>query len=324
MERKQNPHTVKHAIQKKASELGFFSLGITNQLEPSRYKHYLKWIKSGMAHNMWYLSESTRMQKRANVKQIFPDAKSVWVGTFSYNTRLDHPSDIKFARYGWGRDYHKWIPQKFRALQTFMREDLQLTFSAKVCVDTAPILERDFARAAGVGWIGKNTMLMHQKGGSYLLLGVMLTDLVLPEDQPITAHCGSCTACLDACPTDAFEAPYKLNPNKCISYQTLENRDETTPEAMHPHLEDWVAGCDICQEVCPWNHKAQPSKLDEVLPKAHTGLSAQNILDMDQNTYRDAFAGTSFMRVGLQKMKHNVRSALKVLPHAEKSKKPHR
>lgn len=297
-------------IKKHAAEIGFCSLGITNQHTPKNYKHYLDWVKRGYHQNMWYLAEDTRKRKRESAAHLLPSVQSILVGAVSYHQEQDHVSDAKFARYGWGLDYHDFVKDMFQKLRDYVKARHQLEFDAKIIVDTAPILERDFAKQAGIGWIGKNTMVMNQKDGSYIYLGMMLTSLDLVQDQEVSSHCGTCTACIDACPTDAIEAPYHLNPAKCIAYHTIENKDEDIPESIKPHLQGWVAGCDICQEVCPWNNKAQISRIEQIQPRDHTQLGTSEILALTEEVYAKIFSKTSFSRLGHKKLLQNAKSAL--------------
>jgi len=298
-------------IKAHAKTLDFCAMGVTQTLEPPHYKDYLNWIDQGYHQNMWYLAEASRKAKRASAAHLLPNVQSILVGALSYHSHTRHRQDaIKFARYGWGADYHSFVKDRFTQLCQYMTEDLGLSFDAKITVDTAPVLERDFALLAGVGWMGKNTMIMNQKNGSYIYLGAMLTSLDLPSDAPVTAHCGSCTACIDTCPTQAIEEPFKLNPSKCISYHTIENKTADIPESIKAHLHGWVAGCDICQDVCPWNRKAAPGEARETHQLDHASLNAHDILNMDEASYKNVFAKTAFARIPLAKLKQNVKAAL--------------
>ena len=161
--------------------------------------------------------------------------------------------------YAWGDDYHEVIRSKLGALVERMRTELVEPFEARVCVDTAPILERELAAAAGIGWIGKNTLVLHHELGSYFFLGAIVTTLDLAPDEPLPDHCGTCTACLDACPTQAFPKPYEMDASRCISYLTIEHRGDIS-KPFQKMMGDWVFGCDVCQEVCPYNRSAPTTR----------------------------------------------------------------
>jgi epoxyqueuosine reductase len=202
----------------------------------------------------------------------------------------------KVARYARGADYHDVIRERLNALLAWLQQE-RPGCRGRGVVDTAPLLERDFARRAGLGWFGKNTMLLNKRLGSYFFLGALLTDLDLKPDPPHEAsHCGTCTACLDACPTEAFAGPGWLDSRRCISYLTIELRT-LVPEELRPGLGDWVFGCDICQEVCPWNHKAPPSA--EPAPGGRADLERVDLLELlglSEEAFRHRFRGTALLR----------------------------
>jgi epoxyqueuosine reductase len=304
--------SIKDRIRAQAHALGFCDIGFTNQTRASTYPKYKAWLEQGHHGNMWYLAEEKRKNLRQDIRELMPEAKSVWVVALSYHRNEPHASDVKFARYAWGQDYHLFMKDKLTALAQWTQEALGQPFTWRCFVDTAPVLERDFAAMAGVGWIGKNTMLMNKRHGSYLYLGVMATSLDLPTDAPTTDHCGTCTACMDACPTQALPKPYTLVATDCISYHTIENRHEPMPDHVQNNLNHWVAGCDICQEVCPWNNKAAVyPPTPETTPKSAVALSAQDILALDHKTHQTLFDHHALARIPLDKLQDNVRAALK-------------
>ncbi len=206
---------------------------------------------------MGYLKRNVPM--RESPTKLFPGLRSIICVAMSYQrqepTTSDAGSHGRVARYARGRDYHVVLRKRLEQLADRLRDTLKEPFESRAFVDTGPILERELAARAGLGWIGKNTLLMHPQLGSYLFLGELFTTLELEPDPPFSDHCGTCTRCLDACPTDAFPAPYELDASRCISYLTIERRDDI-PEALHEAMGDWVFGCDICQEVCPHNRRA--------------------------------------------------------------------
>ncbi len=303
-----NKTTFKTELKAKALELGIVHLGITSAQSAEHYQYYIDWAEKGYAGEMWYLTEDKRKEKRQSVQHVFPNAKTVLVAAFSYKPQNnEHLTDAKFARYGWGKDYHFFVKDKLQALMDWCAKNYPEKIEHRIYVDTGPILEKNLAERSGTGWIGKNTCLINQKFGSYLLIGEVILDAELEIDKPAVQHCGSCTQCLDACPTQAFVSPYQMDATKCISYHTIESKDLAMPEEISKNLNGWVAGCDICQEVCPWNHKAPATTLTELIPGPHTSLTLEKILDLSQPEYDQAFAETSFKRIPLAKLKANAK-----------------
>jgi len=216
----------------------------------------------------------------------------------------------RIARYAWGDDYHRVIKSKLFALADRMRAELSDAFEAKACVDTAPLIEREAAAAAGIGWIGKNTMVLSRGLGSYFFLGGLVTTLDIEPDAPTMNHCGSCTACLDACPTQAFPAPYQMDARRCISYLTIEHRGEIDP-ALERKMDDWVFGCDVCQEVCPFNRDA-PSTTEPRFTVRSPGpaLRLNDVRDWSIDDYRRELRGSAMKRAKLDMLQRNARIAL--------------
>jgi epoxyqueuosine reductase len=216
----------------------------------------------------------------------------------------------KVARYARGADYHDVLRGKLKKLLAWIQCEVPGT-SGRGVVDTAPLLERDFARRAGLGWFGKNTMLIDKKLGSYFLLGALLLDLELEPDAPFAAsHCGTCTACLDACPTEAFVAPGVLDSRRCISYLTIELRGPIPSELREP-MGDWVFGCDICQEVCPWNRKAPAGREPALQPRPDLeALDIVEILNLSEEDFRRRFKGTALYRSKRRGLLRNAAIAL--------------
>lgn len=304
--------SLEYKIKTKAKELGIVHIGITSVEQPKHYENFVQWTEKGYAGDMWYLTETSRKEKRGKIDEVFPGAKSVMLAAFSYKPENDeHKTDAKFARYGWGQDYHKFVKKKLQTLMDWVEQETNQNIQSRIYVDTGPILEKSLAERAGVGWIGKNTCLINQKFGSYLFLGEVLMDLELTSDQPATAHCGSCTKCLDACPTNAFVAPFQMDATKCISYHTIESKNLEMPDEIAKNLSGYVAGCDICQEVCPWNHKAPATTLSELIPGPHTTLTLEKILSLTQKEYDSNFSQTSFKRIPLAKLQANAKLNLK-------------
>jgi epoxyqueuosine reductase len=243
-------------IKTLALRLGFDRVGIAPTGRSLRASYYREWLAAGHAGSMRYLHRSVHL--RENPSRLLPGARSVICVALSYyrSAGPDRLSDTvpkgRVALYARGRDYHVVLRSLLGQLVTQLAQQLGETFEHRKFVDTGPLLERELAAAAGLGWIGKNTLLLHERLGSYLFLGEVITTLELVPDKPEVDRCGGCTRCLDGCPTHAFPAPYQLDASRCISYLTIEHRAHV-PEELHEPISDWVYGCDVCQQVCPFN-----------------------------------------------------------------------
>lgn len=212
----------------------------------------------------------------------------------------------RVAMYAWGDDYHDVMRPKLREMVTCLRESLDESFDAKVCVDTVPLLERELAAQAGIGWIGKNTLVLNERHGSYFFLGAVVTTLDLAPGEPALDHCGTCTACLDACPTDAFVAPYQMDASRCISYLTIEHRGDIS-KAFQDMMDDWIFGCDVCQEVCPHNSSAPAT--DEPRFASRPPAPAVPLAEVAAWTpedHRSALRGSAMNRAKLSMLKRNA------------------
>jgi epoxyqueuosine reductase len=248
-------------IKQWLSDEGCERVGIAPAEPLERGAYLSRWLALGRAGSMSYLHRNQEI--RRNPGLILEGARTVIVAALNYHQRPPSPSSDgasrgRVAMYAWGDDYHKLFKRKLFRVADRMRTEFSESFETRVCVDTAPIVERELAMAAGVGWIGKNTLVLNATLGSYFFLGEIVTTLDLPFDEPALDHCGSCTRCLDACPTNAFPAPYEMDASKCISYLTIEHRGEIA-ESLQAEMGDWVFGCDVCQEVCPFNRDAPTS-----------------------------------------------------------------
>ena len=255
-------------LRQRALDEGFDLVGVAAAGPASTADHLDRWLKHGMHGGMGYMAE-TEVQ-RSDPRHLLDDCRSVVMVAMSYHGSQPasdtHPRDerVWISRYAWGRDYHRIFKKRLIRLGRWL-EETHPGCAWRAVVDTAPLLEREWAARGGLGWIGKNTMLLNRKLGSELFLGALLTDLELQPDAPTTDHCGKCTACLDACPTEAFPEPYILDARRCVGYLTIEHRDEITAE-LAPPMEDMVAGCDRCNEVCPWTRKAPADLHPEFAP----------------------------------------------------------
>jgi epoxyqueuosine reductase len=251
------------AIKEKARQLGFFLAGVTTPEPPSHYSTFENWLALGHHGAMDYLATDRSRARRADPREILPECRSILVLATPYNspyTRAQPSTGVnstgRVASYAWGNDYHDILPARMKELVQFIEEQVGGPVKNRYYTDTGPILERDLAQRAGIGWIGKNTCLIHPKHGSYFLLSEILLDLALEPDPPfITDHCGTCTRCIEACPTDCILPDRTLDATRCISYLTIELKDDI-PVELREKIGDWVFGCDICQMVCPWNRFA--------------------------------------------------------------------
>jgi epoxyqueuosine reductase len=300
-------------IKLRAVELGFDLVGIC-PAEPSRYQdYYRQWISSGQAGSMRYLE--ARLDERLDVARYFAGAKSVICVAMNYHVPLaelaeeDRRHHGRVARYALGHDYHVTIKSRLHALADWLRE-VAPDAETRACVDTAPVMEKELAQRAGIGWIGKNTCLLNERIGSWLLLGEIITTLELGEDEPATDHCGSCTRCIDACPTAAITAPYQLDARKCISYLNIESRDAISPE-LQPLIGEWLYGCDICQDVCPHNRRAPATTEPTFQPRWPSGtLDLREVQRWTATDYQAALKGSAMKRVKLPILQRNAQIVL--------------
>jgi epoxyqueuosine reductase len=286
---------------------------------------FVQWVDEGRAGEMKYLEKRTESGelRRASAGNAAPWVRSMIVCALNYNadkpysTELHTPEHGWISRYAWGsKDYHDALLPRLQQVESAVKEFAAqngVAIETRSYVDTGPILERVYARHAGIGWIGKNTCIIHQKLGSWLFLGVILTSLELPADAPAADRCGSCTRCIDACPTHAIVEPGKLDARLCIAYLTIEKRGEI-PEELRAPMGHHVFGCDICQDVCPWNNKAgnaPATSLPEFQPREglfHPDL--RWLAQMDEESYRQAFRGSPVKRAKYAGLRRNVAIAM--------------
>lgn len=272
-----------------ARHLGFDLAGIAPAVEADGFTHLQHWLKRGFAGEMGYMH--AHGDARRHPASILPTVRSVVMVALNYNPGLTSQGGI--ARYALTDDYHHVLRHRLKELGTWIQEQVPGSWSRAV-VDTAPLLERDFARRAGLGWLGKNTMLINRDLGSWFVLGALLVDVDLEPSAPhLTSHCGTCTACLRACPTDAFVAPYQLDARKCISYLTIEVKG-SLPVENREDTGGWLFGCDICQDVCPWNRKAPLALESSPRPRPELlNADAVEILNLSPRAFAARFANTA-------------------------------
>ncbi len=300
-------------IKDKARELGFDDCGIALAAELSSDKIYLKdWLDKGYQGEMHYMNN--HFEKRIAPSALVEGAKSVIVLLTNYFPGKDvHSLDdsFKIARYAYGKDYHYVIKEKLRILFDFIKKEIYPQLDGRVFVDSAPLLERALAVKAGLGWIGKNSNLIHPKLGSYVFISELVVNLELPVGQKIKDACGGCTRCIEACPTKAIVGEKVIDAQKCISYQTIENRQDIDIE-LEGRFKDWIYGCDICQEVCPWTWKSRPHSTPEFLPKEE--LLQFNKVDWYNLTNPDfnkLFKNSAVKRAKYEGLMRNIRFVLK-------------
>jgi epoxyqueuosine reductase len=308
-----SPDDLKVQLHERAREVGFDLCGVAPAVAPATLAQFHAWLDRGFAGEMHYLPR--RRDAYASPEGVLPGARSVIVLAMNYRT-ADPPAQLqpgegRIARYAWGSvDYHDLLRDRLRQLADWLHA-ARPGCRTRGVVDTAPLLERDFARFAGLGWFGKNTMLINRRLGSWLFLAALLTDVELPPDAPhATDHCGTCTRCLDACPTGAFPEPYVLDATRCISYLTIEQRG-AIPEPLRVEVGEWLFGCDVCNEVCPWNHKAPRSRESAFEPLAALAPArAAEFVSLTPEEFAQRYAGSPLSRPGWEGMRRNARTVL--------------
>ena len=313
---------VKAELQAEALAAGFAQIGVAHiALEPDE-QHLLRWLESSYHGEMSYMERHAAL--RVSPEGLLPGTLRVISARMDYwpqdaqdaQAVLDDPQRAYVSRYATGRDYHKVLR---RALARLAQQLLQRIgpFGYRVCVDSAPVLEKALARDAGLGWIGKHTNLIARDAGSYFFLGEILTDLPLPADEPASAHCGSCQACLPACPTGAIVAPYVLDARRCISYLTIEHKS-AIPVELRPALGNRIYGCDDCQLVCPWNKFARAATHPDF--KVRHGLDAARLTDLfrwTQAEFEARMQGSAVYRIGYERWSRNIAVALGNAPASD-------
>jgi epoxyqueuosine reductase len=301
-------------IKRKALELGFDACGIAPASDHPELRFFSEWVSRGYAASMAYLERSA--DRRADVRRVMPSVQTVIVTATVYNT--DQPYSIEsadpdralIARYAWGDDYHDVVGRRLEALVAWMRAESDAPFEARAYVDTGPVQERVYAQYAGLGWIGKNACLISPTLGSWTFLGEILCSLPLEVDPPALDQCATCSLCLEACPTDALREPGVLDSNRCLSYLTIEHRGDL-PDAMRTRLGAHVYGCDICQEVCPWNAQA-PTSADAAWQPRAAWLrpSLSGLATMPDDTLQAALRGSPMKRAKAAGLRRNVSAVL--------------
>ncbi|HTN03501.1 MAG TPA: tRNA epoxyqueuosine(34) reductase QueG [Planctomycetaceae bacterium] len=303
-----DPAELSRRVKLAATDSGFELCGIAPAVSPVGLSRLDDWLEQGFAGEMGYIAR--RREAYSHPENVQRGVRSLIVCAMNYRgaePATCGPGEARVARYAWsGADYHDFLRARLHQVADTLHA-LGPGTKTRVVVDTAPLLERDFARLAGLGWFGKNTMLIHKRMGSRLLLGAILNDAELAYDQPHeTSHCGTCTRCLEACPTDAFPEPGVLDARKCISYLTIELRSPI-PAELRPGIGGWLFGCDVCQDVCPWNHKPPRTAAVEFIPRGDLNpAGAAEILNLSASEFHARFDGSPLDRPGYDGLRRNA------------------
>ncbi len=299
--------TYSNLIKQEAMRLGFMACGISKaeflEQEAPRLEEYLKHNRNGQ---MAYLENY--FDKRLDPRLLVDDAKSVISLTYNYFTKLKQkdPEAPKISKYAYGTDYHFVLKDKLKELLHFIQENIG-EVNGRCFVDSAPVMDKAWAQRAGLGWQGKHSLLLSKQKGSFFFVSELIVDLELEYDNPfVSDHCGSCTRCIDACPTDAIVAPYKVDGSRCISYLTIELKDEI-PSAFKNKMDNWMFGCDICQDVCPWNKFAISNGEEKFQPNTELlGMNKKDWIEITEEVFSKIFKNSPVKRTKYKGLKRNI------------------
>ncbi len=303
-------------INKWALELGFSQVGVSDVDLSEAEEHLTKWIAKGFHGQMDFMHKHGSM--RTNPSELVEDTVRIISLRFDYSNKtiipyqevLNQPQKAAISRYAMGRDYHKLIRKKLKALAERIKQEVE-GFEYRVFTDSAPVMEKAIAEKAGLGWIGKHSNVLNSKAGSYFFLGEIYTNIPLPISDKATFHCGTCTKCIDACPTQAIVAPFQVDARRCISYLTIEHKGEI-PKEFHKAIGNRIYGCDDCQMVCPWNKFAQDSTVTDFLPRNEFDQpDIEELMQWDEQTFLKKTEGSPIRRIGYESWKRNLEIAYK-------------
>lgn len=310
-----SPITLSQRIKAKAFELGCDKVGIVpaDALTDEREK-LEEWLRRGFHGEMRWMQRDT--ERRTDPRILFPSARSVVVVAVNYFTPRQHEDSNntgKISRYAWGDDYHDVVGEKLRALLAWIKEESSEA-DGKVCVDIQPMMDKAWAVRAGFGWIGKHTNLITQDFGSWVFIGELILNIELAYDTETSdEHCGTCTLCIEACPTDAIVEPFVVDSNKCISHATIELRSESLPDEIVENIDGWLYGCDVCQDVCPWNRFQQATGEKKFEPReGNVNANLEEILNLTHEEYATRFRRSAIKRAKLSGLKRNAKAILSV------------
>ena len=301
------PKLTNQIVIEKAKQLGFDLVGFAKaDLLVEESIKLENWLENGYQASMNYIENN--LHKRKNVKEILPTAKSIVSLALNYYTPEKYSNEInkgKVSRYAWGKDYHLVIWQKLNELETELKE-LEPELETLSYVDTGPVMDKAWAVRAGIGWMGKHANVINPEYGSWFFIATIITNYEFEYSEIITDHCGTCTACIDACPTNAIVEEYVVDANKCISFQTIENKDEI-PVELKVKFDNWIFGCDICQDVCPWNNKFSVLTSVKDFYPHNKEISFDEVLVLDNNSFKERFAESPIKRTKLKGLQRNAK-----------------
>ncbi|HEU4767839.1 MAG TPA: tRNA epoxyqueuosine(34) reductase QueG [Pyrinomonadaceae bacterium] len=301
------------AIKERARAEGFNKVGIVSAAPlVDEERRLSEWLARGYHGSMSWMARD--VEKRVSPRAIFPEARSVVVVALNYYTphqHEDNPATGKVSRYAWGDDYHDVMTAKLRAVLAWIKEQ-NPRVEGKVCIDIQPVMDKAWAVRAGLGWLGKHSNVITPDYGSWVFIGELLLNVALEYDvERVEDHCGTCTLCIDACPTAAITEPYVVDSNKCISYATIELREPELPPSIEQNLSGWMYGCDICQDVCPWNRFEQVTDEPRFAPRdGNVNAELCDIVELNHETYVERFRGSAMKRAKLSGLQRNARALL--------------
>lgn len=299
-------------LKGEARRLGFDACGISKAERLDEEARRLEqWLLESRHATMGWMERN--FEKRVDPRELVAGAKSVVSVLHNYYQPVEPEESTqvgRISRYAWGDDYHDVMKERLYALFHWLGERVG-GMGGRVFVDSAPVMDKAWARRSGLGWVGKHTNLLNRDLGSYFFIGEMIVDVELEPDGPVPDYCGSCTRCIDACPTDAIYRPYAVDANRCISYLTIERRDDALPEGLQPQMDNWIFGCDVCQDVCPWNKFKRPTSEPRYLPRPGvTDTELREWVELDLEAFRKRFRKSPVKRAKFEGFARNVRVAL--------------
>jgi epoxyqueuosine reductase len=294
-------------IKEKASELGFFSCSISEaQFLEEEARDLETWLKNGFHGRMSYMEN--HFDKRLDPRLLVDGARSVVTLLYNYYSEQSQSDSEapKISMYAYGEDYHQVVKDKLKELLRFISDHIG-EVNGRAFVDSAPVMDKAWAKRSGAGWIGKHTNLISKRAGSYFFIAELILDLELESDGPVTDHCGTCTRCIDACPTEAIVAPYVVDGSKCISYLTIELKDQLIPSEFQGKMDQWMFGCDVCQTVCPWNRFSKQHSEPRFEPKGNLlDLTSRDWTDLTEELFNELFKGSAVKRTKFSGLKRNI------------------